>query len=100
VKNINQIAEELDIIVGIVKAQQKVLSRIKTESDVAAETLGSTIQKLEFFHSDMEEYKRSCARLSKLVYSISPFPPRRILLTERPRPHSMWKCRWSTTERR
>jgi len=75
VKNINQIAEELDIIVGIVKAQQKVLSRIKTESDVAAETLGGTLQKLEFFHADMEEYKRSCARLSKLVYTVLPFHP-------------------------
>ncbi|CCX30075.1 Similar to hypothetical protein ACLA_018460 [Aspergillus clavatus NRRL 1]; acc. no. XP_001268568 [Pyronema omphalodes CBS 100304] len=63
VKSINQVAEELDVMTGLVKSQQKVLSRLKDESK-DPDTLNATLQKLEFFHSDLEEYKRSCARLT------------------------------------
>ncbi|KAF8542042.1 cora-like Mg2+ transporter protein-domain-containing protein [Trichophaea hybrida] len=66
VKNINQVAEELDIMLGIVKSQQKVLSQMKAESE-SPESLNATLQRLEFFHADLEEYKRSCSRLAKLT---------------------------------
>ena len=69
-KNINQTAEELDILSVIVKSQQKMLGRFKEqESESGSETLKITLQKLEVFHSDLEEYKRSCARLAKIVRS-------------------------------
>lgn len=56
-------------MVGIVKSQQKVLARMKSES--GNDTLDSTLKKLEFFLGDLEEYKRSCVRLAKLVGSDS-----------------------------
>jgi len=62
-------------MMGIVKSQQKVLSQMKAESE-KPESLNTTLQRLEFFHSDLEEYKRSCSRLAKLV--LPPFPPPQI----------------------
>jgi hypothetical protein len=57
-------------MLGIVKSQHKVLARLKSDAASESEILASAVQKLEFFQSDLEEYKRSCARLAKLVTSL------------------------------